>query len=101
MWQHRLSCLWTGPKRGAGHLLKLDQIPLCDRYRPACPDIPDRDGLKIEQRVAESYDAVARDYAANIVGVERKPLDLAFLDQFVDCWRVAALCWTLDAVPAT
>src|SRR5262245_10838002 len=68
---------------GKVHLLDIEHIPFSDRYRPAAPDIPDRDGLKIEQRVAESYDAVARDYAANISGVERKPLNLAFLDQFV------------------
>src|SRR5262245_24176061 len=72
-----LSAGWA-TRVGKVHLLDLDHIPLADRA-----DISDRDGLKIEQRVAESYDAVARDYAAYIVGVERKPLDLAFLDQFV------------------
>jgi SAM-dependent methyltransferase/heme-degrading monooxygenase HmoA len=68
---------------GKVHLLDLAHVPPADGHGPAGPDNPDRDGLKIEQRVAESYDAVARDYVANIVGVERKPLDLAFLDQFV------------------
>jgi SAM-dependent methyltransferase/heme-degrading monooxygenase HmoA len=62
---------------GKVHVLDLEHIP------PLHSENPARNGLKIEQRVAEAYDAVARDYAANIVGVDRKPLDLAFLDQFV------------------
>lgn len=36
-----------------------------------------------DRRVADSYDAVAQAYAASVAGVDRKPLDLAFLHQFV------------------
>jgi SAM-dependent methyltransferase len=55
--------------------------------------------LKIEQHVAESYDAVARDYAANVVGVEGKPLDLAFLDQFVRLLDGRCPVWDIGCGP--
>jgi SAM-dependent methyltransferase/heme-degrading monooxygenase HmoA len=85
---------------GKVHLLHLEHIPLSDGYGPAgSDDNPDRDGLKFEQRVAESYDVVARDYVANVVGVERKPLDLAFLDQFVRLLDGRGPVWDIGCGP--
>jgi SAM-dependent methyltransferase/heme-degrading monooxygenase HmoA len=85
---------------GMVHLLDLGHIPFSDGYGRAGSDgNPERDGLKIEQRIAESYDAVARDYAANVVGVERKPLDLAFLDQFVRMLDGRGPVWDIGCGP--